>query len=438
MVELDGGTPNRSHPVNKQTSSVPAIEWSPDAVRVWNPSTGKMASGPDLASVASALAGHRTAVVGIARTHCFAKRISLPKADNEDMRRMLQLQIGQHSPLPADQVSFDFVTTDQPCDGGFAALLCMVRNDDLRQLRQALEKAGIQALSIAPVAFAAPIACARAGQTSALVVDHWLGSPTHDIVLDGSWRYGRTCDPESDSDREIARTWAAVGEEPQGSPVVPESVDGGLLVRFLAQAPTMSLEPLEERLTRERRRRAGRTRFGVLMALAALLLVGLVWDDRDQHEAVLRRGEGVWARQLSQLRSIRRTEQAKAAAAAKVDSALDRAFQVAQTPVDQVQVVSTLLPDGVWLTGLSAERGKTLQVRGTARRAEDIAQFVDRMSASPRFRDVRLLFANGSKIDETPVVQFSITATAIGNLPLPEPDKTSRKSRSTTTKGAKS
>ena len=167
------------------------------------------------------------------------------------------------------------------------------------------------------------------------------------------------------------------------------------------------------------------------------MLIGLVWDDRDQNEAVLRRGEGVWARQLSQLRSIRRTEQGKASEATKVRTALDRAFEPAQSPVDLVNVVAGQLPDGLWLTGFSAERGKPVQVRGTARRAEEVAVLVDRLSVSPRFRDVRLLFANGSKIDETPVVQFSITATAVGNLPLPDPDKAARKGRSSSAKGAR-
>ncbi len=437
-MELEFGQPIGGDPLSKVATSSLFVEWSPDGVRVWNAESGRIAEGRNLDAVAGSLAGHRNAIVGVARTHCFTKRIPLPKANSEDLRRLLQVQIGQHSPLPADQVSFDFVATGEPLGDGYAVLLCMMRTGDLRQLRDALAKAGLRAERVLPIALAAAPALISTGRQSGLVIDRWLGSPTHDIVTAGRWIYGRTCDPSELETRELARTWAAVGEAPSDELVRADSPEGGLLIRHLAQSPAISLEPAEERVARERKRRVGRTRFGVLMALASVLLIGYVWDERDRNEAVLRRGEGVWARQLGQLRSIRRTEQGKATEATKVRTTLDRAFTPAQSPVDLVNVVTSQLPDGLWLTGFAAERGKSVQVRGTARRAEEVAVLVDRLSASPRFRDVRLLFANGSKIDETPVVQFSITATAVGNLPLPEPDKAARKGRSTASKGARS
>lgn len=438
MVELEHGFAVGGRALSKTPASSLFIEWSPDGVRVWNAQSGRLTEGESLQAVAESLTGHRSAVVGVARTHCFTKRVPLPKASPEDLRRLLQVQIGQHSPLPAEQVSFDFLATDQPLGDGYAVLLCMMRTEDLRQLRDALTKMGIRADRVLPIALASAPALTSTGRDTGMIMDRWLGNPTHDIVTDGTWRYGRNCDPDETEDREISRTWAAVGDPVSTEIVRADGPDGGLLIRFLGHAPDISLEPAEERVARERKRRVARTRFGVLMALASLLLIGLVWDDRDRNEAVLRRGEGVWARQLSQLRSIRRTEQGKATEATKVRTALDRAFEPAQSPIDLVNVVTSQLPEGLWLTGFSAERGKPIQVRGTARRAEDVAVLVDRLSRAPRFRDVRLLFANGSKIDETPVVQFSITATAVGNLPLPEPDKAARKGRTSSAKGARS
>ena len=415
--------------MSKSAGQALAIEWSPEAVRVWNPVSGRIATGATLADVSDVFGGLRHAVVGLARTHAFTKRIALPKASPDDMRQMLQFQIGQHVPLPPDQVSFDFSTTDVRMDDGFLTLLAVARTEDIRQLRSAMAQAGIAIDRILPICLAAPIAIRSAGRSSGLVIDHWLGQPTHDGVFDGHWVYGRTADQGEDEEREIARTLAAAGMGPLESVLGPQPGDGGFLLRHLPDVTGIALEPAEDRLQRERRKRVARTRFGILMLLAALLLVAWVWDERDRNAAVLRRGEGTWARQLSQLRSIRKTEQAKAAEATKVRSALDRSFVTAQSPNDIVHLVSGLLPTDIWLTGVSAERGKPVQIRGTAVSAEAVARLVATLSGSPRFREVRLLFANASKIDETPVVQFSITAVAVGNLPMPEPDKAARKSR---------
>ena len=49
------------------------------------------------------------------------------------------------------------------------------------------------------------------------------------------------------------------------------------------------------------------------------------------------------------------------------------------------------------------------------------------LTKQKRLRDVRLLFANSGDIDGSPVVQFSVSAFPVGNLPIVETGKQKKK-----------
>ncbi|MFM7322531.1 MAG: hypothetical protein ACKO5K_13545, partial [Armatimonadota bacterium] len=334
------------------------VEWSPDHVRWWNPQNSTGGEGDSLRTSVPGDAP-RQVLVGIARTHALVKVLRLPRAGRDDLRRLITAQLSQHSALPADAVDFDFVQTDFSDAEGTLTLLALVRKSDLRQLAADLTAAGLTPKRIAPVAFAAHSVC-RDG--AGLVVDTWMGSPTHDVVEGGVLRTSRTADPDADTSREIARTLATAGVS--ALPIVDISREGGL-VRALHRLPEMNLEPQEDRAARERRRVAGRTRFGALLVAAALLVLVLVWDIRDSEQAIARRGEGTWARNLGKLRSIRKARQAEAERTSKTAAALSRAFDIAQPLGDIVVHVGDRLPEEVWLTGATVERGKSIQIRGT-------------------------------------------------------------------------
>jgi Tfp pilus assembly protein PilN len=205
---------------------------------------------------------------------------------------------------------------------------------------------------------------------------------------------------------------------------------------LLAEAPAFTFERSEDRARVAQRRIAARTRFGALMMAAALLLSVLVWVEHSDAQAVVTRAGGVWARELSKMRSIRDAETSKAQRAAAIESSIKSAFHPAQPLSDLTAVIADSLPASVWLTGLTVERGKPVQIRGTAIRSNDVAALVDRLTASSRFREVRLVFANSARIEQTQVIQFSITAVAVGNLPMPAPVKAVRRpSASRTTSG---
>jgi len=71
-----------------------------------------------------------------------------------------------------------------------------------------------------------------------------------------------------------------------------------------------------------------------------------------------------------------------------------------------------------------------VQVRGSARNSADVKQFLNNLEQQSRLRDVKLAFANTGKIEDTPVVQFSITAFPVGNLPLAQPERKRAATRS--------
>ncbi len=78
------------------------------------------------------------------------------------------------------------------------------------------------------------------------------------------------------------------------------------------------------------------------------------------------------------------------------------------------------MPEGAWLTGLTWERGKPIQIRGTALNSDLVSELIASLAVNERLRDVELQYANDGEIETTPVVQFNVTAHVVGNLPLAE------------------
>ncbi|MES2463913.1 MAG: PilN domain-containing protein [Armatimonadota bacterium] len=419
------------------------LEWTHAQTYAIDTASGKSAAGDTPGDLSSLLSGHRGALVGIGRGFVFLKAVRLPKALPEDLRRILSVRMDSLFPLPPNQLAFDFIQTDDQSDEGFLTLVAAIRTQDLQQLRESLQRANIQATNVLPVALGAVAVASRAGVARAVVVERTPLGLTLDVVHDGIVRFSRMAAGDSDPEVEARRMMAAAdsgilpvvaagGLTLPGATTVPETALG-----LLAEAPPFTFERSEDRARVAQKRIAARTRFGVLMMAAALLLAALVWVERMDAQAVVTRAGGTWARELSKMRSIRDTEITKAQRAAAIESSVKSAFQPAQPLSDLTAVIADSLPPSVWLTGLTVERGKPIQVRGTATQSNDVAALVDRLGASSRFREVRLVFANSARIEQTPVIQFSITAVAVGNLPMPAPVKAARRApvRGTAAKG---
>lgn len=405
------------------------IEWTPGWVRMVDITTSACSEAPRLSELRPVMNGHRQALVGIGRSRVFLKAMRLPRAAPDDLRRILGVQMAQMFPLPSEQLAFDFVQTADQTAEGCMTVIGAVRADDLRELREALREIGLTASRILPVALGAPVAAARAGSPRALLAERHPNGLMLDVVDCGVLRFSRVAAEDSDPEIEARKTLAASrtvdapvlmvgnGTFPGTTPAAHGALD------FLHEAPPFHLTLAEDRYREARRRSNARIRLAVLMLTSALLLMTMVWLDRQTSLALVTRGQGAWAREFVLDQSILNAASDDADQAGSVRDHLRQALQPAQPLSDISAVIAADVPPGAWLTGMSLERGKLLQVRGTAKTSSDVARLMDTLTASARFRDVRLVFANSAAVGKVPVVQFNISAVCVGNNPLPTAPK---------------
>lgn len=408
--------------MSKTVDATLHLEWSPGHVRALDRATGKSTAAQAIGELGPALHGHKNVLVGVGRSSIFLKTLGLPRATPEDLRNLLGVRLGQLFPLPASELAFDFLQTDAPTPDGFLTVVAAMRSKDLLQLRAELSQAGLKATAIRPVALGAAVAAKDAGLPDALVVESVGEGLTLDVIQGGVLRFSRTT-PGGDVVAEAQRTIAAAGVDRLPTLETQARDASRSSLGRLGESPAFHFALSDDRLKEQKDKLAGRTRLAGLMLLSGVLLATLIGVDRADDAAAVKKAEGKWARELTQLRSTRALETKKAQEATAQNETLTRAFQPAQPLSDVTSAISDALPQNVWLTGLNVERGKPVQLRGTATRADDVAKLVGALSGNPRFRDVRLVFANGAKIRETPIVQFNLSATAVGNLPLPEAPK---------------
>lgn len=393
------------------------LEWAPGTVLAMDRADNRRARGADISELGRFIRGHKEALVGVSRSCVFLKTLRLPRATPEELRRLLNLRMGQLFPVPANDLAFDVIQTDDQNAEGWLTLVAAMRAQDLVQLRMELSQAGLKATRIFPVALAAPAIAAR---PDALVVDKLPTGINLDVVEGGIVRFSRMAPEDANLGMEAQRTLMAAGVGAM------EAVRGRTL-EALHLAPEFSFALNEDRARADKTRLATKSRVSLALLLVSLMAAGYLWVVRTDAQARVTQLSAKWDAEHKRLRAVRDAELAKANRALLVQTSLDRAFLPAQPLSDIAKAASNTLPDGVWLIGMNTERGKPLQLRGTAKAGQQVAQLVDRLSGSPRFRDVKLVFANGAKIEETPIVQFNVAATAVGNLPMPAPEKTGKK-----------
>ena len=400
------------------------IEWSPRRVRVWDPA-GVCTVGE---SAIEAQAGKASGAVllALARSACFVKAVPAPRLGESELRQMLSLQLDQHFPFAAHEAAFSFRRLGENPNG--EGDLLQIAAVNAAMLSQALDD--LKAAGVRPAVITASALGAEAlGLDACIAVEAADSRLFLDIVQGGAVVYSReTADPGDEEGRSAnaARTLAAAGlvDVPVVSLAGMDALGDGRkapesgLQLLASREPSLVLE--HPRVQAERNRRKVNWRFASagLMALAAAGAGFLVLGDRLQDQTVLDR---VTERRQVQIDQINK-EAKPVTDALKVleegSPVLQTVFTPAQAPSDILVVAANALPPGAWLTGITFERGKPLQLRGTAKTQADVGAYVSSLSATGRLRDVKLNFANESSIDESPVFQFSITSHVIGNLPL--------------------
>jgi Tfp pilus assembly protein PilN len=194
---------------------------------------------------------------------------------------------------------------------------------------------------------------------------------------------------------------------------------GDNTLRLLDQAPPFQFELAESRSLHAKQRNDARLSIAGLALLVAITIVSVFFVLRQQATAQVHTAQARSLAQIARWQGIEGDDSDQAAQLGQLQSDMTTAFHPGQRLSDISAFVSDSLPKNAWLTGLTLERAKQVQVRGTALSADQVADFVDALGSSPRFANVKLIFANSAVIGTTQVIEFNVTADCVGNLPMP-------------------
>lgn len=405
------------------------IEWTPTLVRVVDIVLGRSAQASGLSEASDIINGHRQAIVGVGRAHFFLKTVRLPKAASEDLRRILSVQIGELFPLPSTELSFDFYQTSDISAEGCLTVVGAMRSDDLKRIKSDLRQAGLSVERIVPISIAAQSVAAQAGCKNALIAELDFDGIALDVVQDGVIRLSRIIATSSNLTGEVQRTIAATKiDDPvilsgQGVTLHDATPCLDSALSLLHKAPHFNFVLEDERLAAQNIRRTAQLWLAGGSVAAALILAGFTWFTWNANTQQVSASEQKTEKKLDSWNTKLKQQNLQSTSLASAQKSLTLAYEPGQPLSDISQVIGDSVPAGAWITTLNLERGKPMDARGIAKYASQVSQFIDALSASPRFRDVKLIFANSAVIEKTPVVQFEVSAVCAGNTLMPVPSK---------------
>lgn len=429
--------------MSKRGGPIPelAIEWSGRGLTAYDPATRSTHPFGDLQTAGATFGGRQT-VIGLSRRSVFVRTIRVPNAAAEDVRQILMLRLAELFPVGPAELAVDFKLTDDVNAEGRLAIVVAVPTAELRRIREDARSAGLRVAGVVPVAFGSAAIAEGLKQGNAAIVSRDQEGIGIDIVVDGELRQSRVVPTNSAIEQEVCRTYSVAGI-PCGEIVAADGVvlkqpdadvNDSPLAALIDAFPArigLDLQLPEEVALAANRRRNQRLRTSFLLAVAAAAVLGLVSMDRTDKNAKLDKKAQAEAKKTKFLKDLETKAEADAQKAIAYRNTLQRGFLPAQRLGDVIALFSNNLPPGVWLSGFTVERGKEIAVRGTADKSESITAYMQNLSRQERLRDVKLVSANNGQIDQTPVVQFSISAFPIGNLPLPDPQAKTKRSAPT-------
>lgn len=418
--------------MSRSISHIPVIEWSPAGVRGFDPGSHTLVETETVAEALRLLGNPRQVGLALGRRQAFVRTVKLPDVSKADAINILRLQLDQHFPLAGPDLAFDFAPTGDSHGDGRANLVVACRVDVLREALAAVEAAGSSVMWCVPSAVASPALVRDLQVETGVVVEDTVDGLAMDVVENGRLVYSRVAPYTDHSDAvasEISRTLIAAKVDSAQTIAAGGFAYGA--AKHTVTVPTIEILAnhydgelhlaLPEVVEREARKQVQiRRRLAVLVCAAAVMTGFLVYMDRDDRNRAVARERAKWDRSLERLETnngLLTTRLTETGGKAKL---LEKALKPKQYLGDVATVVANSVPPGAWLTGIILDRGRPLQVRGTAKTNDDVAQFVANLSLSPRLRDVKLVFANNGTIADAPVVQFSITAHVVGNFPVIE------------------
>ncbi|MGE0001576.1 MAG: PilN domain-containing protein [Fimbriimonadaceae bacterium] len=407
------------------------IEWSPGRVRACTMS-GPIVEGRGVGEVVAEVPGLSMAGVALHRRLAFVRDTHTPPTDAATVRQALYVQMEQLFPVPAAELAFDFAAEDRIDADGRPTTVVAARADTIREAAAELGQNGCRGAWYVPAGVGAVYALDQAGLADGLVMDRNGTEVSFDVVRGGRLRHSRSIPVGDDREAvvaELKRTVAALDcadLKVYVCPAVRNADLGEALETSTLQAlgrhtgADLDLELPEVQTRREKALQGSRRRLAGLLWVAALVLGGLAWLDRDEAAALARERNAKHKSTMDRLDSTAGLLSERRVRLEEVSKLVAVAAEPAQTPSDVVRYVTNSAPSGLWFSGLTYERGRPLVIRGNAMDREAISKFAANLAASDRYRDVTIVFANDAKIEDTPVIQFSISSRVVGNLPLVE------------------
>lgn len=425
--------------MSQRPKATVSIEWSPRYVRAFDNVTRQEQTSEELSHL-TALAG-KHAIIGVSRRSLFVRTTRVPDTDPTTVRQILGMRITELFPVGVGEVAFDYLPLSDVTPEGRLALIVAIPTGELRRIRAEARHAGIKIDRVVPIALGSAILARSMGLHDAAVVSAEAGGFGIDIVSAGEIRHSRSVNSNAALEAEVNRTYSvadlsndAVIVEPgidYSSSAIPASMS--TMEALLHEWPNgwdLNLELPEELAAHQKAEVRAKMRTALVLAAAAVALLLFSVNDYMERADKVRIQVSKAEAPLRKLKSIQKQAEADASQQETYTKVVSQAFTPAQELGDVLAMMSNYTPKEAWLTGMSVERGKPVIFRGTAMPGEAVTTFVRSLNDEDRFREVQLVFANNAVIDQTPVVQFSISAFPVGNVPVIDKSTKSKRTAS--------
>lgn len=419
---------------------MPVVEWSGKHAAAVSAAGGAVSVADSVEQAVQKAGLPKVVVLALSRRTAFVRATRVPNLAEREVGQVLSLQIGKLFPISQGRIAYAFKLGSDVTEEGRIASVMAASEETLKLAKEDFAKAGCHVAACVPAALGAAALAESLNIKDCAVVEMGVEGLSIDIVKNGLLHYSRvapkTSDPEAIQD-EVCRTFSSVGIA-----CGPVLAAGGLALpsaEYTTRTSTLealagvglglgvNVELPEEVARREARQASNRIRFAGLLCIAAVMLGAMVYMDSSDRLAAVEASNAEWMANSRTARQDRDKAKAAAASAKTVADKARRLFEPAQRSSDILLRVGNLVPEGAWITGVNFDRGKVVQIRGTAMTNEAVTAYLEALSAQDRFRDVKLVFANNGLIEKTQVVNFSISAWPVGNLPLDEPKKGAKK-----------
>lgn len=414
--------------------SVPVVEWGSSTFRGFDPVSRTTVESADLGELLDRMGRPKAVGLALGRRVTLLKYITLPDVSRDQMASILELQLEQMFPVGEAGLTSEFSVVGKN-GTGVKAVVVAARNEILRYAVQQLRDRGVKTVWMSPTALASAEAARSVGQPDAVVVERSGDALGFDVLQQGAVVYSRISPlPESAEamEQELRRTLqtAKVDDAPVvglgglRSDMAVAMLEPNALELLSTHQPKLVLELPEEKAARAMGVLRSRRTLAVLLCAAAALAVAVVGVGREDQAKKMEVLVRPISSDVKRLNTRIELVEKQIGTYKPAQDLATRTYTPPQQPSDVMITLSEATTADLWLTGVTFERGRALQVRGTATSQAAVSTYVQSLSSNARFRDVTLVFANDGKIDETPVVLFSIQAHVMGNVPVVDKGKT--------------